>query len=65
VSRISGGRSYTARNANRVTDVYKTLGSSLGRKTELREISSWFATAAAALLITAIALARHWSPPLP
>jgi Ca-activated chloride channel family protein len=65
VSRISGGRSYTARNANRVIDVYKTLGSSLGRKTERREISSWFAMAAAALLIAAVALTRLWSGPLP
>jgi hypothetical protein len=50
---------------NRLLDVYKTLGSSLGRKTERREISSWFASAAATLLTAAIALARHWSPPLP
>jgi Ca-activated chloride channel family protein len=65
VSRISGGRSYTARTAHRVIDVYKTLGSSIGRKTERREISSWFAIAAAALLTAAVALARLWSSPLP
>jgi Ca-activated chloride channel family protein len=65
VSKISGGQGYTAATAHRVIDVYKTLGSSIGRKTELREITSWFAIAAAVLLIAAIGISRLWSAPLP
>jgi Ca-activated chloride channel family protein len=65
VSRISGGRSYTAKNASRVINVYRTLGSSIGRTSKLREISSWFAIVAAALLVVAVGLARLWAAPLP
>jgi Ca-activated chloride channel family protein len=65
VSHLSGGQSYSARTANKVIDVYKTLGSSIGRKTELREITSWFAVAAALLLIGAVGISRLWSAPLP
>src|SRR5207302_873348 len=65
ISHITGGRSYDARNANKVIGVYRTLGSSIGRKTELREISSWFAIAAAVSLIGAVGISRLWSAPLP
>lgn len=65
VSRITGGRSFTAQNADRVVNVYRDLGSSLGRKVEVREITSWFAVVAAALLLGAVGLSRLWSAPLP
>ncbi|MBV8079882.1 MAG: VWA domain-containing protein [Actinobacteria bacterium] len=65
VSKITGGQSYTAQTANKVIDVYKTLGSSIGRRTELREITSWFAIATAVFLIAAVAFSRLWSAPLP
>jgi Ca-activated chloride channel family protein len=65
VSRITGGKSFTARTNNQINTVYKDLGSSLGRKTERREISSWFAIAAAVLLVGAVGLSRLWSAPLP
>jgi Ca-activated chloride channel homolog len=65
LSRVTGGQSYSAKNANRVIDVYRTLGSNIGRKTVLREISSWFAIAAAVLLIGAVGISRAWSAPLP
>ena len=65
VSRATGGQSFDARNAKNLISIYKTLGSSIGRKTELREISSWFAIAAAVCLIAAVGASRVWSSPLP
>ena len=65
VSQISGGKSFSAKNANEIVNVYRDLGSSLGRKVENREITSWFAAAAAVLLLGAVGLSRLWSAPLP
>ena len=65
ISSITGGQSYTAQNANKVVNVYRDLGSNIGRKVELREITSWLAAAAAVLLIGAVGLSRLWSAPLP
>jgi Ca-activated chloride channel family protein len=65
ISHVTAGVSYNAKTANRVIDVYRTLGSSIGRKTQLREISSWFVIAAAVLLVGAVGMSRAWSAPLP
>jgi Ca-activated chloride channel family protein len=65
VSRISGGKSFTAQTSNRLTSVYSELGSDIGKKTELREITQWLAIASALLLIAGVALSRLWSAPLP
>jgi Ca-activated chloride channel homolog len=65
ISEITGGQSFTAQNANKVVNVYRDLGSKIGRKVEVREISSWFAAAAAVLLLGAVGLSRLWSAPLP
>ena len=61
IARITGGKAYTARTADRLGDVYKTLGSNIGRKDEVREITSWFAAATALLLVAGVGLARVWS----
>ena len=58
IALTTGGKSYNARTANKLVDIYKSLGSSIGRKTELREISSWFALAAAILLLGAVGAGR-------
>jgi Ca-activated chloride channel family protein len=58
VSNLTGGKSYTARTSNRLIDIYKSLGSSIGQKTELREITSWFAAAAGAFLLLALGAGR-------
>jgi Ca-activated chloride channel family protein len=65
ISKLSGGRGYTAQNADEVVNVYRDLGSSLGRKVENREITSWFAAMSAMLLLGAVGLSRLWSAPLP
>jgi len=58
ISTITGGHAYTAQTAARAVDVYKHLGSSIGRTTERHEITSWFAAAAALLLLGAIGAGR-------
>ena len=58
IANVTGGKAYTARTAGRLVDIYKALGSSIGHKTELREVTSWFAAAAAILLIGALGTGR-------
>jgi Ca-activated chloride channel family protein len=56
----SGGQSYVAADAQRLSQVYERLGSQLGRKNEPRQISSLFAAAALALLLAGAALTLRW-----
>jgi Ca-activated chloride channel family protein len=65
IARATDGRTFTAQSSNKLSSIYRTLGSSIGRKTELREITSWFAAGAAVLLIAALALGRAWEGRLP
>jgi Ca-activated chloride channel family protein len=65
VSKITGGQSFTAQTSNRLTTVYKSIGSNIGRKVENREITQWLAIASALLLVAGVALSRLWSAPLP
>jgi Ca-activated chloride channel family protein len=58
IANATGGTTYSARSAERLSNVYKSLGSSIGRKTQLREVTSWFAAAAALFLIGAIGTGR-------
>jgi Ca-activated chloride channel family protein len=58
IATTTGGKAYTARTANRLIDIYKSLGSSIGHKTQTREITSWFAAAAALLLLGALGAGR-------
>ena len=54
ISRVTGGRAYAAASAGRLVDVYRTLGSSIGRTRSRHEIGSWLAGAAAALLLASL-----------
>jgi Ca-activated chloride channel family protein len=65
LSRISGGQAYNAASATSLTSIYKQLGSTVGRRNEPREITSWFEVAGAALLVLAIGAARFWGASLP
>ena len=47
IARATGGKAYTAQTSASVVKIYRTLGSSLGRRPKLEEITSWFAAAAA------------------
>ena len=57
IAAVTGGRSYTAQTAASVVQIYKTLGSSIGRTHTRVEITNWFALAAAGLLAAAVGAA--------
>mgnify|MGYP001029167604 FL=1 len=60
VARASGGRAYTAATAGDLSEVYRRLGSQLGRREERRELTAGFAGAAAVLLLAGGALSLRW-----
>ena len=65
IAKATGGRSYTVRSAERLQGVYTQLGSSIGQRRELREVTSWFSAAAALFLIASLGLGRAWEGRLP
>ncbi|HTR32522.1 MAG TPA: VWA domain-containing protein [Gaiellaceae bacterium] len=58
IAKETGGQTFRAKTANKVETVYKHLGQSVAQRTVRREVSSWFAAAAAAFLLASIAAAR-------
>jgi Ca-activated chloride channel family protein len=60
VAKASGGKSYTASDADKLKDVYQHLGSLLGTKNEKREITAGFAGGGLALLLVGAALSLRW-----
>lgn len=65
LAKTTGGEAFTAQNARALDVVYRTLGSSIGRHSEVREITSWFAILAAILLVAGVGIARAWGASLP
>ena len=65
IARTTGGKTYTARTATSVSKIYRTLGSSIGRKQKREDIASWFAAAAGVLLIGAVGAGRLTEGRLP
>jgi Ca-activated chloride channel homolog len=57
IAAATGGKSYTAETASSVVNIYKTLGSSIGRTHKRIQITSWFAAAAAGFLLAAVGAA--------
>jgi Ca-activated chloride channel family protein len=60
LTRTTGGEFYTARDDERLKDVYERLGSRLGHRKEEREITDFFAGGSAALLLFGGALSALW-----
>lgn len=60
IAQAAGGRTFTAADAGRLSDVYKQLGSQLGHTRERREVTGYFAGAALLLLVLGSALTLHW-----
>jgi Ca-activated chloride channel family protein len=60
LTRSTGGEFYTARDDERLKDVYKRLGSRLGHRQQSREITDMFAGGSAALLLVGGALSALW-----
>jgi Ca-activated chloride channel homolog len=65
IAAVTGGRSYTAQTASSVVQIYRTLGSSIGRTRKLVQITSWFAAAAAVLLLASVGTARLFEGRIP
>jgi Ca-activated chloride channel family protein len=65
ISRDTGGTTYRAESASKVDNIYKLLGSTVAQKRVKREIGSWFAGAAALLLLGSLAAARATAGRLP
>jgi Ca-activated chloride channel family protein len=61
VARITGGRYAAAPTAARLRQVYRDLGSRIGRKREEREVTAAFAGAGAVLLLVAFGLSLAWT----
>jgi Ca-activated chloride channel family protein len=60
LTRATGGELYTARDDERLKDVYQKLGSRLGHRRQSREITDVFAGGSAALLLVGGALSALW-----
>jgi Ca-activated chloride channel family protein len=60
VAKASGGKTYTAADASKLSDVYKSLGSLLGTKNEKRQITAGFAGGALVLLLLGAAMSLRW-----
>ena len=58
IANETGGKTYRAGSSAKVQEIYKQLGSSIAHHTVEREVSSWFAGAAALLLLASIGAAR-------
>ncbi len=65
ISQASGGRAFTAEDADRLNSIYKTLGSQLGIKKQPKEITASFAIGGLALLLGAGAASLRWAGRLP
>ena len=60
IAKASGGKTYTAADADKLKDVYERLGSLLGTKKEKREITAGFAGGGLAMLLLGAALSLRW-----
>jgi Ca-activated chloride channel family protein len=58
IAKKAGGTTATAKDPGELTRFYRRIGGSFGRGHQTRDVASWFAVAAAALLAAAVALAR-------
>src|SRR5262245_32083950 len=65
ISKVSGGKAYTAEDADRLNSIYKALGSQLGTKKQLKEITSRFAIGGLVLLFGAGLVSLRFAGRLP
>jgi Ca-activated chloride channel family protein len=65
ISRITHARSFAASDADRLGSIYKSLGSSLGSKTEKREFTVGFGVAGLVLLLGAAGTSLRFGGRLP
>jgi Ca-activated chloride channel family protein len=65
ISEVSGGKAYTAEDSDRLNSIYKSLGSQLGTRKKLREVTSSFALGGIVLLLGAGLASLRWAGRLP
>jgi hypothetical protein len=65
IAHATGGEFFRARTAGALEDAYKSLGSKLGHRRGMREVTDLFVLGAGLLLVLAAALAALWTPRLP
>jgi Ca-activated chloride channel family protein len=65
IARETDGKTYRAQSASKVQEIYKQLGASIAHKSATREVSSWFAGAAALLLLLSLGGAKLTGERLP
>ena len=65
IARVSGGRAFTAEDSDRLSSIYKQLGSQLGTKDVRREITSSFAALGLGLMLAGAGLAVRGRARLP
>ncbi|HEX2118415.1 MAG TPA: VWA domain-containing protein, partial [Acidimicrobiales bacterium] len=65
IADITGGRAFEAGTARELRRVYADIGSSIGFRTEEREVTSWVVGLALAFALAAAAGSLVWSPRLP
>lgn len=65
IAERTGGLAYTAATADALNKIYDRIGSSVGRRPDRRELTSYAAGAAGALLLAALGLSLLWGPRLP
>lgn len=65
IAQATGGDAFQAKSASRVSEVYRKLSNAVITHTTKREISSWFAGAAAFILLASLAAAKLTGERLP
>jgi Ca-activated chloride channel family protein len=65
IAHATGGEFFRARTAGALEDAYKSLGSKLGHRRGMHEVTDLFVLGASMLLVLAAALAALWTPRLP
>ena len=60
IARVSGGKSYTATETDKLKEIYANLGTRLSLRSEKREVTAAFAGGAIFLLIAAGSLSLRW-----
>jgi Ca-activated chloride channel family protein len=65
IARDTDGSTFRAKSADKVEQVYKQLGASIARHPVQREVTSWFAGAAALLLLGSLGASRAMGGRLP
>ena len=61
IARMTGGRYSAAPTAERLKQVYRDLGSRIGKKREQREVTAAFAGAGVVFLLLASGLSLAWT----